>query len=120
MLNDVSHVTCTSVTCQRLRVPRGQPVTSPYGLVRHCAPHVQGLSYMDEDFLYQLEGHFLDRAEDKKRAIHLNMAATQLRTGDYNTCIYNCTQASGARAGAGRVKRTRPRRCWRGWAFRQA
>ncbi len=61
---------------------------------------VQALSYMDEDFMYQLEGRYLDNAEAIKLRIHLNMAAAQLLLGDYNTAIYNCGQV-GAVGGQG-------------------
>ncbi|GIL72185.1 hypothetical protein Vretimale_335 [Volvox reticuliferus] len=56
------------------------------------AKYALALSYMDEDFMYQLEGHYLDKAEAVKLRVHLNMAAAQLKTGDYNTAIYNCGQ----------------------------
>lgn len=47
---------------------------------------------MDEDFMYQLEGRYLDAAEAVKLKVHLNMAAAQIKTGDFNTAIYNCGQ----------------------------
>ncbi|GLC34613.1 hypothetical protein PLESTM_000217400 [Pleodorina starrii] len=56
------------------------------------AKYALALSYLDEDFMYQLEGHYLDKAEAVKVKVHLNMAATQLKTGDYGTAIYNCGQ----------------------------
>lgn len=46
--------------------------------------------------MFQLAGHYLDKAEDVKKLVHLNMAATQLKTGDWNTAIYNCGQVGGA------------------------
>ncbi|KAG1661566.1 hypothetical protein FOA52_009566 [Chlamydomonas sp. UWO 241] len=51
------------------------------------------LSYMDEDFLMQCEGTYLDKAHDVKLPVHLNMAAAQLQLGDYHTAIYNCAEA---------------------------
>ncbi|KAG2435086.1 hypothetical protein HXX76_007173 [Chlamydomonas incerta] len=56
------------------------------------AKYAMALSYLDEDFMFQLAGHYLDKAEDVKKLVHLNMAATQLKTGDWNTAIYNCGQ----------------------------
>ncbi|KAG2500970.1 hypothetical protein HYH03_000792 [Edaphochlamys debaryana] len=56
------------------------------------AKYAMALSYMDEDFIYQLDGHYLDKAEKLKVLVHLNMAACQLKTEDYNTAIYNCGQ----------------------------
>ncbi len=53
---------------------------------------MQALSYLDEDVMMQLEGHYLDQAHAVKVPIHLNMAACQLRIGDNNTAIYNCTE----------------------------
>eukprot|EP00197_Chlamydomonas_leiostraca_P004432 CAMPEP_0202859602 /NCGR_PEP_ID=MMETSP1391-20130828/1645_1 /ASSEMBLY_ACC=CAM_ASM_000867 /TAXON_ID=1034604 /ORGANISM="Chlamydomonas leiostraca, Strain SAG 11-49" /LENGTH=376 /DNA_ID=CAMNT_0049538651 /DNA_START=34 /DNA_END=1161 /DNA_ORIENTATION=+ len=50
------------------------------------------LSYLDEDFMMQLEGHYEDQANAVKVPIHLNMAACQLRIKDYHTAIYNCTE----------------------------
>ena len=55
-------------------------------------PACQALSYLDEDFMMQLENFYLDRAMAVKTNIHLNMAACQLKTHDYHTCIYNCTE----------------------------
>ncbi|KAG2428594.1 hypothetical protein HYH02_014296 [Chlamydomonas schloesseri] len=56
------------------------------------AKYAMALSYLDEDFMFQLAGHYLDKAEAVKVLVHLNMAATQLKTGDWNTAIYNCGQ----------------------------
>ena len=50
------------------------------------------LSYLDDDMLMQLEGDYLDKAHSLKIPVHLNMAACQLQTGDYNTAIYNCSE----------------------------
>ncbi len=84
-------------------------------LLPHSSPSVshfivmQALSYMDEDFLMQLEGMYLDKAHAVKLPVHLNMAACQLQLGDYHTAIYNCTEVRfsleppdpGARGAAG-------------------
>lgn len=40
----------------------------------------------------QLEGPHLDKAEAVVVPVHLNMAAAQLKMGDYDTAIFNCTQ----------------------------
>ena len=61
---------------------------------------LQSLSYLDEDFMFQLEGRYLDKAEEIKIPIHLNMAAAQIKISDYNTAIYNCSQASAGTRGA--------------------
>jgi hypothetical protein len=53
---------------------------------------LQALSYLDEDFMYQLEGIYLDKANEVKLPVHLNMAACQLQIGDYHTAIYNCSE----------------------------
>ncbi|GAX84618.1 hypothetical protein CEUSTIGMA_g12039.t1 [Chlamydomonas eustigma] len=50
------------------------------------------LSYLDEDFLMQLEGLYLDKAHEVKVPVHLNMAACQLQIEDYHTAIYNCSE----------------------------
>ncbi len=42
--------------------------------------------------MYQLEGRYFDQAEAVKLRVHLNMAATQIKTGDFNTAVYNCSQ----------------------------
>jgi hypothetical protein len=42
--------------------------------------------------MLQLEGPHLDKAEAVVVPVHLNMAAAQLRLGDYNTAIHNCGQ----------------------------
>lgn len=55
---------------------------------------MQALSYIDEDFFMQLDGPYLEKAEAIKIPIHLNMAAVQLRMGDCNTAIYNCSEVS--------------------------
>lgn len=50
------------------------------------------LTYVDEDFMFQLEGHFLDQAEAVKAPVLLNMAACQLHLEDYTTAAHNCTE----------------------------
>ncbi|KAF5830730.1 hypothetical protein DUNSADRAFT_14112 [Dunaliella salina] len=50
------------------------------------------LSYMDEDFMIQLEGFYEDKAKQVKLPIHLNMAMCQLRSKDFQTAIYNCSE----------------------------
>eukprot|EP00955_Chlamydomonas_euryale_P116728 366436-Chlamydomonas_euryale.AAC.13 len=61
-----------------------------YAAVRFSICKTQALSYMDEDFLMQCEGFYLDKAHEVKMPVHLNMAACQLQLGDFNTAIYNC------------------------------
>lgn len=56
------------------------------------AKYAMSLSYLDEDFMFQLEGRYLEKAEEIKIPIHLNMAAAQIKINDYNTAIYNCSQ----------------------------
>mmetsp|Transcript_16635 Transcript_16635/g.43499 ORF Transcript_16635/g.43499 Transcript_16635/m.43499 type:complete len:409 (+) Transcript_16635:43-1269(+) len=50
------------------------------------------LSYMDEDFMIQLEGFYEDKAKQVKLPIHLNMAMCQLKSKDFQTAIYNCSE----------------------------
>jgi len=57
------------------------------------------LSYLDDDFLFQLEGPHLEAASSLARAARLNCAAARLALGD----------ARGAAADAGEVLRERPR-----------
>lgn len=42
--------------------------------------------------MLQLEGPHLDKAEGVIVPVHLNMAAAQLKMGDYATAIHNCSQ----------------------------
>lgn len=49
------------------------------------------LTYVDEDFMIQLEGVFLDQANAVKAPVLLNMAACQLHLGDFRTADRNCT-----------------------------
>ncbi|KAJ9532937.1 hypothetical protein QJQ45_018036, partial [Haematococcus lacustris] len=54
--------------------------------------YATALSYLDEDFMMQLEGFYEDKANEVKVPIHLNMAACQLRIKDYHTAVYNCSE----------------------------
>lgn len=56
----------------------------------------QAISYCDEDFMIQLQGPHLDKAEEVTDPILLNMAAAQLKTGDYAMAAHNATQVSGS------------------------
>ncbi|KAK9820125.1 hypothetical protein WJX72_006361 [[Myrmecia] bisecta] len=53
------------------------------------------LSYLNEDFMMQLDGFYLEKANDVKLPIHLNMAACQIKLGDYQTAIHNCSEVLG-------------------------
>lgn len=66
-----------------------------------CCPHVpaaaaaadpQAISYCDEDFMIQLQGPHLDKAEEVTDPILLNMAAAQLKTGEFALAAHNSTQ----------------------------
>jgi hypothetical protein len=59
---------------------------------------LQAISYCDEDFMIQLQGPHLDKAEEVTDPILLNMAAAQLKTGDYAMAAHNATQVSSWRA----------------------
>eukprot|EP00879_Flechtneria_rotunda_P005210 GHRR01005492.1.p1 GENE.GHRR01005492.1~~GHRR01005492.1.p1 ORF type:complete len:384 (+),score=144.45 GHRR01005492.1:94-1245(+) len=54
--------------------------------------YAMALSYCDEDFMLQLQGPHLDKAEAVTNPVLLNMAAVQLKTGDYATAAHNATQ----------------------------
>lgn len=56
--------------------------------------YAMALSFVDEDFMMQLEGPHLQKAEAVIMPIHLNMAAVQIKLEDYQTAVWNCTQAS--------------------------
>ena len=78
------------------KTPFSPLTTTSFPLLAPPFPnHTQALSYLDEDFLFQLEGMYLDKAHEVKLPVHLNMAACQLQTGDYQTAIYNCTEVGG-------------------------
>ena len=66
--------------------------TSPKLILIGLFASFQALSYLDEDFLMQLEGFYLDKAHEVKLPIHLNMAACQIATGDYRTAVHNCSE----------------------------
>ncbi|KAI8466791.1 MAG: 42 kDa peptidyl-prolyl isomerase-like protein [Monoraphidium minutum] len=61
-------------------------------MVEALGKYAMALSYVDEEFLLQLEGPHLDRAEAVITPVHLNMAAAQIRLGDYATAVHNCGQ----------------------------
>lgn len=66
-----------------------------------CSHHVcQALSFCDEDFMLQLQGPHLDKAEAVTNPVLLNMAAVQLKIGDYATAAHNATQVRCAHARA--------------------
>ena len=53
---------------------------------------LQALSYCDEEFMLQLQDRHLDMAEAVTFPVYLNMAAVQIKLGDYATAAHNCTQ----------------------------
>ncbi|GBF95318.1 peptidyl-prolyl cis-trans isomerase [Raphidocelis subcapitata] len=61
-------------------------------LVEALAKYAMSLSFTDEDFLLQLEGPHLDKAAAVMVPVHLNMAAAQIKQGDFHTAIHNCSQ----------------------------
>lgn len=52
------------------------------------------MSYCDEDFMIQLQGPHLDKAEEVTDPIFLNMAAAHLKLGDNAMAAHNATQVS--------------------------
>lgn len=58
---------------------------------------MQAISYCDEDFMIQLQGPHLDKAEEVTDPILLNMAAAQLKTGEYALAAHNSTQVSSSK-----------------------
>lgn len=58
--------------------------------------YAMALSYVNEDFLVQLEGPHAERAHTLRLPIHLNMAACQLRLQDWQGAVWNCSQVRGA------------------------
>jgi hypothetical protein len=46
--------------------------------------------------MIQLQGPHLDKAEEVTDPILLNMAAAQLKTGEYQLAAHNSTQVSGS------------------------
>lgn len=51
------------------------------------------LSYMNEDFMFQLEGVHLAQAQRCQAPLLLNLAACHLRLEDYAAAEHNCSQA---------------------------
>ena len=54
--------------------------------------YAMALSYINEDFMVQLEGPHADRAHGVRLPIHLNMAACQIRLSDWHGAVWNCSQ----------------------------
>ena len=63
-----------------------------------CGYLVQALSYCDEDFMLQLHGPHLDKAEEVTNPVYLNMAAVQLKQGDFAAAAHNATQVGDSSA----------------------
>ncbi len=79
--------------------PSCEPCTPQAVELAAACRYSLALSYVDEDFLMQLEGRHLTQAQAIKIPIHLNMAACQLREGDPHTAVFNCSEvSSGARS----------------------
>lgn len=56
--------------------------------------YAMALSYMDQDFMFQLQGVHEDQANAIRLPILLNMAACHLDLGDHKGAVEVCTQAS--------------------------
>ena len=54
------------------------------------------LSYLNEDFMFQLEGVHLEQAQNCQAPLLLNLAACHLRLEDYAAAEHNCSQARAA------------------------
>ena len=54
--------------------------------------YTMGLSYMDQDFMFQLEGQHEVIAQDVRCPILLNLAACQLQETDYQGACSSATQ----------------------------
>lgn len=54
--------------------------------------YAMALSYINDDFMVQLHGPHADKAGAVKQAIHLNMAACQLKLQDWQGAAWNCSQ----------------------------
>ena len=65
--------------------------------------YAMALSYINEDFMVQLEGRHADQAQGVRAPIHLNMAACQIRLQDWHGAAWNCTQVPGSTPYAARV-----------------
>ncbi len=56
--------------------------------------YAMALSYINEDFMIQLEGPHAERAQAIRKPIHLNMAACQIKLKDWQGVVWNCSQVS--------------------------
>jgi hypothetical protein len=54
--------------------------------------YAMALSYVNEDFMVQLEGPHAGRAHAIRQPIHLNMAACQIKLKDWQGVDWNCSQ----------------------------
>ena len=54
--------------------------------------YAMALSYINEDFMIQLQGPHAEKAQSLKTPIHLNMAACQIRLQDWQGVTWNCSQ----------------------------
>lgn len=50
------------------------------------------LDYMDEELLFQLQGHYLDDAHAVKAPLHLNSAACHLKLEDWTTAAAEASE----------------------------
>lgn len=55
--------------------------------------YAMGLSYLDQDFMFQLQGPHEEKANAIRIPILLNMAACYLQMADYKGAIETATQA---------------------------
>lgn len=72
-----------------------------------------GLSYLNEDFMFQLEGPHLEQAQACQAPLLLNLAACHLKLADYSAAEWNCTQARPGTRPVGFP----PRGCQAVWAW---
>ncbi len=56
--------------------------------------YAMGLSYMDQDFMFQLQGAHEDKANAVRLPTLLNMAACHLQLADHKGAIDCCSQVS--------------------------
>lgn len=54
--------------------------------------YAMALSYINEDFMIQLQGPHAVKAQSLKTPIHLNMAACQIKVQDWHGVVWNCSQ----------------------------
>lgn len=54
--------------------------------------YTMGLSYMDQDFMFQLQGPHETKAQGIRCRVLLNLAACQLRTEDLQGVVGSCNQ----------------------------